>query len=133
MVESAQDRSADVHGPASRLVNRGHFRRAYSLTPDDKIIHEDPISALADACAGEYGANRVSQRSFPPRSDPITDFPVADSEGDVESSHARSITLKQIPIVDVGYVLIDPENVIDARRWIRSEKDSILSRAANGG
>ena len=133
VVESAQDRSADGHGPANRLVDRGHFRRAYALTPDDKELHEDPVSALSDACAEEYGGNRVRQRSFPPRSDPVTDFPVTDSGGDVESSHALSITLKQIPIVDIGYVLIDPENVVDARRWIRSEKDSILSRAANGG
>ena len=63
----------------------------------------------------------------------MTDFPVLDSQGNVESSNALSIPLKQIPVVDVGYVLIDPNKAADAIGWLQSEKDSILHRAANGG
>ena len=88
---------------------------------------------MAEACASKYGHDKVLQHSFTPRSDPVYDFPVTDSEGNVESSRALSVALQQIPIIDVGYVLIDPETVVEARQWIRSEKDSILSSAANGG
>ena len=131
--ESARDQTAPGHDPARRIVNRGHFRRAYAPTLGDKEIHDDPVSAVAAACVKEFGEHAVRQRTFPPRSGPVTDFPVLDSQGNVESSNALSIPLKQIPVVDVGYVLIDPHRVVDAIGWLQSEKDSILHRAANGG
>ena len=53
-------------------------------------------------------------------------FPVLSPDGSVESSHALSTALSNIPTVDAEYVLIDPEYAEEASRWIRSEKDSIL-------
>ena len=131
--ESARDQTVPGHDPARRIVNRGHFRRAYAPTLGDKEMNDDPVSAVAAACVKKFGEHAVRQRTFPPRSGPVTDFPVLDSQGNVESSNALSIPLKQIPVVDVGYVLIDPHRVVDAIGWIESEKDSILHRAANGG
>ena len=133
IAESAQDQHANGHVPARRIVNRGHFRRAYSPTLEDKNKNDDPVSAVAEACVSKYGHDKVLQHSFTPRSDPVYDFPVTNSEGNVESSRAISVALKQIPIIDVGYVLIDPETVVEARQWIGSEKDSILSSVASGG
>ena len=63
----------------------------------------------------------------------MTDFPVTDSQGNIESSNAISLPLRQIPVVDIGYVLVAPERVLDVRGWIQSNKDSILRHAADGG
>ena len=131
--ESAREKSAPGYDPAKRIVERGHFRRAYAPTLHDKELLDDPVAAVADACSKKFGAHGVRQRTFPPKAGPVTDFPVTDSQGNIESSHAVSLPLRQIPVVDVGYVLIAPESVADARRWVRSNKDSILGRAANGG
>ena len=144
IAESAQDRFADGYDPACRIVNRGHFRLAYTPTLADKELFADkelsadkplnyPVLVVADACAKKYGPDKVLQQSFAPKSDPVYDFPVTDSGGTIESSLDLSVALNQIPGVDVGYVLIDPENVVEARRWLQSEKDSILSSAASGG
>ena len=131
--ESSRKESAPGHYPAKRIVERGHYRLIYSPTLHDKRQVDDPVEAVADACAREFGARAVRQRTFPPKADPVTDFPVVDFEGRVESANAISLPLRQIPIVDVGYVLIAPEKVVDVRKWIQSNKDSILCNAANGG
>ena len=128
---SVLDVSSPGHAPASRIVNRGHFRRAYTLTPNDAETYEDPVSAIAEACENRFGDEAVLQKSYR-QSDPATEFPVSDSQGYTEPSLAWSTPLRQIPIVDVGYVLVDPANANDARDWIRSEKDSILSQATDG-
>ena len=132
ITESAQNDSMPGYGPAQRVLSRGHFRRAYTLTPGDTERYVDPVSAIAEVCVGRYGESKVRQKSYR-QSDPITEFPVADSQGNVESSRTVSTPLTQIPVVDVGYVLIDPTDVDDARDWIRSNKDSILSQEINGG
>ncbi len=130
---SSRGVSAPGHDAANRIVARGHFRRAYSPTIHDRELLDDPVGAVADACTEEFGSDAVRQRAFPPKAGPVTDFPVTDSQGKVESSNAISLPLRQIPIVDVGYVLMAPEKVVDARKWIQSNKDSILCNAANGG
>ena len=130
--ESSQGGCVPGHNAARRIVGRGHFRRAYAPTLHDRARLDDPVAAVADACAKEFGVDAVRHRTFPPRA-PVTDFPITDSQGNVESSNAISLPLRQIPVVDVGYVLIDPEKVVDARKWIQSSKDSILWRSANGG
>ena len=120
IAEAEQDQHAKGHIHASRIVNRGHFRRAYTPTLEDKDKHDDPVSAVADACANKYDPSIVLRQSFTPQSDPVYDFPVTDSEGNLESSRALSVALQQIPIIDVGYVLIDPETVVEASsgsRW----------------
>ena len=130
---SSRAASAPEQDAATRIVARGHFRRAYSPTIHDRELLDDPVGAVADACAKEFGSDVVRQRTFPPKAGPVTDFPVTDSQGKVESSNAISLPLRQIPVVDVGYVLIAPEKAVDAKRWIQSNKDSILRHAANGG
>ena len=129
---ASQNESACGYEPARIIVSRDHYRRAYTLTPSDTVKHENPVGAIADACSREYGDDKV-RRSTYQQSNPVTHFPVLDSQGQIESSLSVSTPLNQIPVVNVGYVLIDPEIVDEAKDWILSNKDSILSSGANGG
>ena len=132
IANAAQDESTPGHDAARRIVNRKHYRRAYTLIPDDTEKYENPVAAIADACSEEYGADKVCRYTYQ-QPNPITEFPVVDSLDQIESSHSVSIPLRQIPVVNVGYVLIDPDVAGKARDWIRSNKNSILSCATNGG
>ena len=136
IVDAAQDGSKRGYDSARRIVNREHYHRSYTLIPDDieddTEKYENPVVAIADACAAEFGGDRV-RRSAYQQSNPVTDFPVVDSQGQIESSLSVSTPLNQIPVVNVGYVLVDPDVADKARDWIRSNKESILSNAANGG
>ena len=124
--ESERDVGCKGHEHASRIVNREHFRRVYTPTLSDKEAHDDPLSAVAEACRERYGTENVRNRSYPP-SEAQTDFPVLSPDGRVESSNALSNPLRNIPLVDVGFVLVNPDHAQDARKWIRSERDSILT------
>ena len=136
IANAALDDSKCGHEAARRIVNREHYHRAYTLIPDDieddTEKYENPVVAIADACADEFGGDRVRKSAYQ-QPDPVTDFPVVDSQGQIESSLLVSTPLNQIPVVNVGYVLIDPDVADKARDWIRSNKESILSSAANGG
>ena len=131
IADAAQDQRLPGYSAARRIVSRGHYRRAYTLTPSDTMEHENPVDAIVDACSDEYGADKVRKSAYQ-QSNPVTEFPVLDSQGQIESSLSVSTPLNQIPVVNVGYVLIDPEIVDEARDWIRSNKDSILSSGTNG-
>ena len=130
--DAARDRSAPGHEHASRIVGRSHFKPVYTLTPEDSERLRDPLSALADACATRFGADNVRKRSYT-QSAPTTDFPVTDPWGNVVASHALSRPLKQIPLVSVGYVLIDSALTNKARTWLESERNAIFSTNSEGG
>ena len=125
--------SAEGHVHAKRIMNRGHFRRVYTTAPEDRTNHEDPVKAVAEACMQRFGNDYVLYRSFVPKSDPIDDFPVIDSQGRIESSRAMSVVLRNIPLVDIGYVLVDREYSEQAKSWLQSEREQILSSSAGGG
>ncbi len=129
---AAQDESTPEHDAARRIDAREHFRRAYTLIPDDLERNENPVSAIATVCSEKYGDDKVRQYTYR-QSNPVTEFPVVDSLDHIESSLSVSIPLSQIPVVDVGYVLIDPDVAGKARDWILSNRDAILSSATNGG
>ena len=130
IADAAQNQSSNGYSAAYRVVNREHYRRAYTLTPSDTTEHENPIDAVADACSDQYGSDKVLRSTYQ-QSSPVTDFPVLDSQGQIESSLSVSTPLNQIPVVNVGYVLMDPEIVDEAMDWIFSNKNSILSSGAN--
>ena len=126
VVDAAACPKARGHMHASRIIHRKHFKMVYSPTLSDREANSDPLAAIAEACERRYGDENVRVRSYPP-SQAQTDFPVLSSDGSVESSHALSDPLRNIPVVDVKFVLIDPDVASEARQWIRSEKNSILS------
>ena len=126
VVDAAACPNAPGHVHASRIIHRNHFKMVYSPTLSDREANSEPLVAIAEACERRYGSEKVRVRSYPP-SQAQTDFPVLSSDGSVESSHALSDPLRNIPVVDVKFVLIDPDVADDARQWIRSEKNTILS------
>ena len=131
--DAAMNASTDGHRHAKRIVNRGHFRRVYTTNPEDRLTHEEPVKAIADACIDRYGIDNVLYKSFIPRSDPVDDFPVIDLQNKIESSRVMSVVLRNIPIVDTGFVLVDPDYAEQARSWLQSERSQILTNSAGGG
>jgi HD superfamily phosphohydrolase len=130
--EAAREPSAPGYEHASRITERNHFKPVYTLTPEDAERFQDPLTALANACAAQFGADNV-RKCFRTQSAPTTDFPVVDSRGKVSPSHTLSRPLKQIPLASVGYVLIEPTLADNVQTWLESERDAILSTNLEGG
>ena len=132
LAKAAADTSAAGHEAAERIVNRKHFRRLYSQTRSDKALYENPLAAISGAAVKQYSKEQLLTKSYR-QAEPTSAFPVRNSDGTIVSSHTISEVFQQTPLVDVGVVLIAPELANDARRWLRAEKDSILSQAMSGG
>ena len=125
--KAAEDPSAPGHESAFRIVHRQHFRVLYVQNQDDMDNFEDPVGRVYKACVNRYGPEFVYQfKRYQDEAESL--FPVLDSSHNVTSSHLMSDTLQNTPLVNVGLVLVDPERVMDARRWYRSEKEAILSQ-----
>ena len=134
IAESARNPNCSGSEHAARIMERKHFKRVYSPTLADKEGNNNPVEAVARACAERYGEANVRRREARTRESSTLDeeqqhFPVLGPDGSVVSSHMLSATLSNIPPVEAEYVLISPEYTEEASRWIRSEKDSILEGA----
>ena len=131
IARSAEDRLETGHEEAARILKRQHFRHLYGQTREDKEKCEEPASVVARACGKEFGEGKIRFEQYSQR-EPVTDFPVLDSGGEIVSSLDYSDALRQIPIVDIGVVLVDPECVEEAKNWLNKAKDDIFSGATKG-
>ena len=126
IVAASRDSSSLGHEAADRIVNRKHFRHLYTSNRGDKERYEDSLEAVFKAATGQYGGDMVHKSGYT-QSTPELGFPVLGAAGDVVSSHEISNVLHNIPIVDVGYILVAPEIVESATQWLDGNKESILS------
>ena len=131
IARSAEDRLETGHEEAARILKRQHFRHLYGQTRADKEKCKEPASVVAKACEAKFGKDKVRLELYR-QSEPVTDFPVLDSGGEIVSSLNYSDALRQIPIVDIGVVLIDPECAEEAKNWLNEKKDVIFSGATKG-
>ena len=131
IARSAEDRLETGHEEAARILKRQHFRHLYGQTRADKEKCEEPASVVARACGKKFGEGKIRLEQYSQR-EPVTDFPVLDSGGEIVSSLDYSDALRQIPIVDIGVVLIDPECAEEAKNWLNEKKDDIFSEATKG-
>ena len=131
IARSAEDRLETGHEEAARILKRQHFRHLYRQTRADKEKCEEPASVVARACGKKFGEGKVRLEQYSQR-EPVTDFPVLDSGGEIVSSLDYSDALRQIPIVDIGVVLIDPECAEEAKNWLNEKKDDIFCEATKG-
>ena len=126
--KAASDPSAPGHTPASRIVNRKHFKPVYIQTRQDKKDHGDPVTAVFSACVKKYGEHKARKAEYH-QSSPVPEFPVVDSARNIVSAYDLSDVVQQIPRVDVGIVFMEPDLAAGAQQWITRDKQSILSGA----
>ena len=129
--EAASDTSADSHVHAIRIVNRQHFRPVYILGLSDREGHDDPVETVYQECVRKYGADTVRKKIYY-QSTPAPDFPVLDHRGRLVSSHSISEPLRHIPVVNAGFVLMDPNLSVEAGEWVEAEKRRILASSLEG-
>ena len=126
LARSSRDPSSPGREAADRIMNRKHFRHLYTPTREDKSRFEDPLAALFEVVASKNGEDQVYKSEYT-QSTPDSKFPVHVPEGNVVSSHEISNVLHDIPIVDVGFILVAPEIVEDTSEWLAKDRESILS------
>lgn len=121
----AANPAANGHDPARRIVNREHFRIAYSRRPDDV---GSATKAIARATAEEFGPENVRYGASPRRGEP-PDFPVLDRDGSSVSSLSLSEVLTKLPASRDEYVFVGPSLRDGAKTWIAEHRQDIIDQA----
>ena len=58
----------------------------------------------------------------------VLDFPILDNDGRIVSSQAKSVTLKNVPIVAVDYIFISPKYRKTAEDWLKQNREIIITQ-----
>jgi len=125
LFKAADDVTLNGHDSARRIVNREHFKLLYQRNPRD--VHENPDSAKAVflAACDKFGVNNVRKDNYKQGGNGH-EFPVITEDNQILSSLELSDTLKNVPIVAVDYVFINPELYQDAEKWKKENIQTII-------
>jgi uncharacterized protein len=127
MSEAARDKDRPGSEAAARIMRRNHFRVLWELDNTDLERNPKAGELIAEAAKIEFGDQAV-RYDFYGGKDALIDFPVLQADGRVMSARSRPHMLDQVPRGGVGYVFIDGTHLGQARRWLRTKRDSILSQ-----
>jgi hypothetical protein len=127
MSEASRCDSAAGHHAAKCITGRGHFRRLYQENFRDRSKNLQAFELLRYALEERYTADKIKHKRINQRSEG-KQFPVLMSSGDCENSINLSPTLASIPVVSSALIFVHPEVREDAKSWISTEKERILTR-----
>ncbi|MBI2918981.1 MAG: HD domain-containing protein [Chloroflexi bacterium] len=114
---------------AKRILERAHYKVAYSLSSSDLDIHPQPGQVLYGALCERFGPENVRHDAYHKTSGRVFDFPVLSQNNEVVSAVAESRTLAAIPQSAIDYVYVHPRHRDEAQRWLAQEKPNLLKNA----
>ncbi|HVY18772.1 MAG TPA: HD domain-containing protein [Bauldia sp.] len=117
---------------ATRIENRKHFKRLYSLSSEDKtggILN--PGKVIFDLAKDKFGADNV-KHDFIPAKIVAPDFPVLYYDDEIHSSLKVSRILPAIPTIEVDRVYCNRSIVDEAIRWRKEIKVQALNLSTQG-
>jgi HD superfamily phosphohydrolase len=123
VLNAIQDATEDVdspgHDPASRILNRGHFKLLYRAGPADRKLNLEPGEAIAAGAVAEFGADAVRYDKYPGKPfDPA--FPVL--EKDEVKAASSILEIVKTPPARFDAVFVDPDKLVEAESWLRANK-----------
>ena len=125
LFKAADDVTLNGHDPARRIVNREHFKLLYQRNPRDVNENPDSAKAVFKAACDKFGENNVRKDNYKQGGNGH-EFPVITEDNQIFSSLELSDTLKNVPIVAVDYVFINPELYQDAVKWKKENIQTII-------
>lgn len=115
------------HDPARRIINREHFRLLYQRNPNDIPKNPESGRLIFDAACKKFGEGNVRYDTYKQKGSGLN-FPVLSIDGRIISSLALSEALKNVPIVAIDYVFINPDHRKDAEKWLKEKRESIITK-----
>lgn len=129
IVDAAYDNTKPGHDPASRIVQRDHFRLLYQQNPEDLKLNPEAGRVVFDKVRERYGQENVRRDAYA-ETPGLYDFPVLMKDGRVMSGYNLSTVLQNLPVAAFDYTFVSPDVIEDARSWLENDLQSILREAA---
>jgi len=133
MLEASRNPETKGHESATRIMERKHFKRAYTLKKDDLEKNIDALRVLYDASCEKFGQDmiRIDEYKKPSRE---LNFPVLVDDNKVVSSSKLSSVFKEpedgsigLTGLSVGYIFAEPEIRDEVKKYINNDRDMILA------
>jgi HD superfamily phosphohydrolase len=124
ILNAARDSDLPGHVAARAIVERKHFKILYSRTRPDAEILPKPERAVFLAAVEAFGPDHVRVKEGLD-TNKLLDFPVR-LEGGVRQAQALSDVLFRLPVVATGYVFVDPELEVEAKRWLDENREQVI-------
>jgi HD superfamily phosphohydrolase len=126
LLEAAFDKTKSGHDSARRIICREHFKPLYKRHPDDIKQNMEAGLAIYEAARKEFGDENVRHDKYVQKGS-VRDFPVRLNEGDTVSSLFISDILKNLPILSVEYIFINPD-IKQAKQWLDGNRIRIIQQ-----
>ncbi len=123
---SAANPSDRLHGLASRLISRQHFRTVFELLGSYKQRRPTVFAEILDFTRKTCGADQVRSDQYGPKSE-TNDFPVLTDNDTVVSSLSVSDVIARLPSIEFGLIFVPPELKDQAKRKVETELKRLLS------
>jgi HD superfamily phosphohydrolase len=115
------------HKAAKRIDCRDHFKRLYSVLPNDRIGGVfNPGATIAAAAVQKFGAEMIRHDAVPAKMS-APDFPVRTHDGTIQSSLRVSEILSKLPVLEYDAVYCDASIRTDAEKWRDANKSKLLN------
>ena len=118
--QASEDNSKPGHGTAKRIRERGHFRRAYSITRQDRQRDENALAQYLEVLQKGLEEDNVRSWSDSRRSHDGNSFPVMTSERSIRSFKEISDVLEDLPTPAASFLLVPSRLTADARQLINN-------------
>jgi HD superfamily phosphohydrolase len=117
---------------ANRIINRKHFKLLYERNPEDIAVNPDAAQAIYSAAVEKFGVDKVKLDSYRMKGG-LPNFPTILPDKSVVSALDLSEILRQLPGAAIDFVFIQPEILKQAERWLKRNKNDIITLKKTGG
>jgi HD superfamily phosphohydrolase len=125
ILQAARNKKAKGHDPATRIVNRKHFRKLYERNPLDLEKNLEAASLIFKAAEQEFGPKNLRFDRYPGKGGGH-DFPVLLSDNRVVKSGSASTVLLKLPVVATEFVFVSPEKREKAMAWLKANREKLI-------
>jgi uncharacterized protein len=127
--DAARDSARAGHEPASRIVERRHYRRFYSRAPADVDVFPEAARAIFEAAEQHFCPENVRFAPADRKGGVPEVFTVQDRDGTSVASTALSDAFKRLLQPKDEYVYIRPDLRDKAEAWLKENRQDILDEA----
>ena len=118
--KAAEDSNHELHDLAGRLFSRKHFRTVYQLVSVHRDANPNIFEDIFQAVTEEIGPENVRKVVYGPKPE-IIDFPVVIEEGAIERSVEVSGVIKNVPLLEIGLILVKQDKQKKARSIVKKK------------
>lgn len=127
LFKAAKDENNPGHDPASRIVNRKHYKLLYWRNPVDFNKNNNAAELIFRELCDRFGEANVFYDQYRQKGG-VIDFPVISDDGSIVSSRAISDVLEDIPPIVVDFIYINPEYEKEGNKWLKEHREHILEQ-----